>query len=396
MKKMQTFFDHRFLRRVFLLTRSSILEVTEAPVPCSQRHAFPAKRVHSLCGVAILLVVAFGLSTVANPSWAEQAIGQAGVDHSVLCKTDWMYRGQLGLSTHYFPLTMDSEEKVANAFQVQTVANQVTEAGAAWFLFTVQHQNWMMMAPNKTFDRIVGSSDYTPDRDIPLDLYRALNEKNVKLMIYVNLIMNAHPAVREAMGGWPPNDTLIDNIAAVYKEYSLRYGDKVAGWWVDGSGNPAYRNSSERERWFTTIAHALRAGNPNALVAISPALNFARYTLNSDITAGESNDLKPAPTGQWLDGAQWHMWTYLGGWWGSDGTRFSNQELGNYVSLVTSRGGALTFEVGTRGENREGLAGRSVPTRNAGFIDPTQIDQIKAIRKYLHPVESAPPTNCMN
>lgn len=392
MERRQAFSGHGFLRRIFLWARSGIPKVVEAP----QRHAFPAKRVHALRGFAVLLVVAFGLSTAAGPSWAEQANSQTDVDHSVLCRTDWMYRGVMGLSTHYFPLTVDSKEKIANAFQVQTVANQAAEAGASWFIFTVQHQNWMMMAPNETFDRIVGNSDYTPDRDIPLELYRALNEKNIKLVLYVNLFMHANPAVTKAMGGWPPNDTLIDNIAAVYREYSLRYGNKVAAWWVDGAGMPHYKNSPDRERWFATIADALRAGNPNALVAISPALEVARYTPNSDFTAGESNDLKPVPTNRWLDGAQWHLWTYLGGWWSSDGTRFSDQELGNYVSLVTSRGGALTFDVGTLGVNKASIAGRSEPTPYVGHIDPAQIEQIKAIRKYMHPATSAPPSNCGN
>lgn len=348
---------------------------------------------HHLWLAVRIFLLALGLSALPSQSWADRAAQQTKV---ALCKTDWMYRGEIGLSTHYYPLTVESEEKIANAFQVQTVANQAAEAGASWFVFTVQHQNWLMMAPNKTFDRIVGNSDYTPDRDIPLELYRVLNEKNIKLVLYVNLFMSANPAVTKAMGGWPPNDKLIENIAAVYREYSLRYGNKVAAWWVDGAGMPQYKNSPSRERWFDTIAHALRAGNPNALVAISPALEVGRYTPHSDFTAGESNDLKPVPAGRWLDGAQWHLWTYLGGFWSSDGTRFSNQELGNYVSTVTNKGGALTFDVGTLGVNREGITGISVPTPYVGYIDPAQIEQIKAIRKYRHPATSTRPTHCKN
>ncbi len=149
---------------------------------------------------------------------------------SVRCKTDWMYRGMLGLSTHYFPLTVASVERVADAFDVQRVANQATEAGAGWFVFTLQHQNWLMMAPNGTFDRVVGYSDRTPERDVPLELSRALGAKGIKLLLYVNLYMSAPPAVTQAMGGWPPNDQLVDQIAAVYREFSIHYGDKVAGW----------------------------------------------------------------------------------------------------------------------------------------------------------------------
>ncbi|SFI58025.1 alpha-L-fucosidase [Nitrosomonas sp. Nm34] len=379
-----------------MIEKSNISIMTEGEELGSKRYAICEKSVRSWRGLAVILIFYFGLFTAADLSWAEQANVQTSVNHSVLCKTDWMYRGKIGLSTHYFPLKKESVEEVANTFQVQKVANQVEESGASWFIFTLQHQNWMMMAPNETFDTIVGNSDYTPSRDIPLELYKALGKKNIKLILYVNIFMTANSMVKDTMGGWPPNDALINNIAAVYREYSLRYGNKVAAWWVDGAGVPQYKKSLNRERWFTMIANALRVGNPNALVAFNPGQVSNRYTLNSDFIAGESKNLRSIPNNRWLDGAQWHSWTYLGGFWSSGGVRFSNQELGEYIAQVTSKGGALTFDVGTLGFNREGSAGPSVPTPYVGYIDPAQIEQIKAIRKYLYPVTSPVPTNCKN
>lgn len=406
MKRWQAFFDGGFLMCAFWWARTNINKVAEVLILGSERYALPAKRMNYLFGFFAFFIVSCGQSIATIPLLAKQDVAQTSIDHLVLCKTDWMYRGEMGLSTHYFPLTMDSIEEVANAFQVQKVANQVAETPASWFVFTVQHQNWMMTTPNQTFDRILGNGDYTPDRDIPLELYRALNEKDIKLVLYVNLYMKADAGVEKAMGGWPPSDTLVDNIAAVYREYSLRYGNKVVGWWVDGAGMPQYKNSPNRERWFSKIASALRAGNPNALVSISPGLQIGRYSPNSDFIAGESDDLKPVPTGRWLDGAQWHVWTFLGGWWGSNGTRFPDKELGDYMALVTSRGGVLTFDVGTRGITREGRPTKGRPTKggvinkvttpNFGYIDPAQIKQIKTIRKYLYPVTSVPLSNCVN
>jgi len=352
---------------------------------CSARLLFSGERrlAFSLASVRHLgfwlgVLLLFGLPGTAV---ARDSVNSDVPTASVRCKTDWMYRGMVGLSTHYFPLTVASVESVADAFDVQRVANQATEAGSAWFVFTLQHQNWLMMAPNGTFDRFVGHGDRTPERDVPLELFRALDAKGIKLLLYVNLYMSAAPAVTQAMGGWPPNDQLVDRMAAVYREFSIRYGDKVAGWWVDGAGMPHYRNSPHRERWFAKIAGALRAGNPNAVVAISPALEVGRYSVDSDFTAGESNDLKPIPAGRWLDGAQWHLWTYLGGWWGSNGKRFSDQELGKYLALVTSRGGAITLDVGTWGVVRDGLKGDTAAVSEGGRIDPEQIVQIKRVRE---------------
>ena len=48
-------------------------------------------------------------------------------------RTAWMYEGKLGLATHYFPRTPEDVEKVTNTFDVERVAEQCEEAGAAWF-----------------------------------------------------------------------------------------------------------------------------------------------------------------------------------------------------------------------------------------------------------------------
>ncbi len=298
--------------------------------------------------------------------------------------TDWMYKGKMGLSTHYIADSPQILEKTATQFQVDKVAGQAAEAGAAWFLFTIHHQSWMMMAPNVTYDRILKTSERTADRDIPLELHRSLQAKGIQLMLYVNLRLDPRsvcPAdVREAMGGWPPNRILIDNIVAVYKEFSLRYGDKVAGWWVDGVWLKDYKDASRREEWFTAIANALRAGNPDALVAFNPGVGqMIRYSGQNEYVAGESDDLSFVPTGRWIDGAQWHVWTYVGGWWSSGGTRFADQQIRDYALQVIEKGGVLTFEVGTQGVSRAGYNGVITKTPYNGFIDPDQVQQIKKV-----------------
>ncbi|NJC88979.1 MAG: hypothetical protein FIB02_10710, partial [Desulfuromonas sp.] len=233
-------------------------------------HVFPLA-----CALCSFLVIV----SLSTPAFALQAGGSAPViqaESQRQCGKDWMSRGMIGLSTHYFVLRTEDNERLAAQFDAKKVAEQAADAGAAWFLFTLHHQAWIMMAPNATYDRIVGSGDYTAARDVPLELIRQLDKSGVKLMLYVNLRLDQKSAasalVRDRMGGWPPNDKLIENIAAVYREFSLRYGKNVVGWWVDGARLKEYRNSPNRERRFKTIADALRAGNPEALVAIKPGI----------------------------------------------------------------------------------------------------------------------------
>lgn len=353
---------------------------------------------------AVGVIVAVLLTAFTVPVWGDTS-KQLGPAARGSCKTNWLLEGKVGLSTHYFPLKPEQRNDMANAFQVERVAEQAAEAGASWLLFTVHHQPWIMLAPNATLDRLLGNSNYTSSRDVPLELHQQLLRYNIRLMLYVNLRLDPQSAaseeVRKAMGGWPPNDRVIENIASVYREFSLRYGDRVSGWWVDAAGLKEYRASPDRERWFKVIGDALRAGNPEALVTFNPGVTVRRYTGSDDYTAGESVGLDSVPEGRWMDRAQWHLWTFLGGWWESGGTRFSDDELERFVAQVTSHGGALTFEVGTSGINWEGRSvkgqgGVRKVTPHVGYIDPKQIEQIKAVMKHRQPAPIDQLTNCAN
>jgi len=313
---------------------------------------------------------------------------QAHADSGISCgaASDWMNAGKIGLSAHYFANSPKQLKQREDQLKIDEIANQASNAGVAWVLFTLYHQPWVMMAPNDTFERIIGRDDFTSKRDIPLDLYNALNKKNIRLMLYVNLRLDpgarVSPHIREAMGGWPPNDKLVENIATIFKEFSLRYGDKVSGWWVDGvQRNSAWGKSPNRERWFKEMANALRAGNSNALVAFNPGLETVRYSQQNDYIAGESVDLRPAPNGRWIDCAQWHIWTYLGESWGLGGTRFTNETLLDYANRVFKKGGVITFEVGMNGRADYGGIQMS---ENIGRIDPSQVEQIRFITQRVH------------
>ncbi len=304
------------------------------------------------------------------------------------CPVTWLKKGQFGVSTHYFPRRPDEIARVANNIDVTALAARAADIGASWVLFTLQQENWLLMAPNQTFARIVGSDQFMSRRDVPMELIGELKKRGIKPILYLNLRMDPTRGVNRqlatAMGGWPPTEQLIKNISAVYREYAVRYGSDVAGWWIDGAGIPEFGSSPSREGWFRTISDALRAGNPDAMIAFSPGLHIGRYSQFSNYTAGESNDLVQLPAdGGCIDGVQWHEWTYLGGWWGADGTRFADPQLCRYAVAVVSRGGSLTFDIGTWGERRDGMNGPRTNVRAGGVADAAQVKQLTWLHERL-------------
>ena len=303
-------------------------------------------------------------------------------------RTAWMFEGKLGLTTHYSPAAVDKVDTCAERFDVEKVAEQCEAAGAKWFMLTLHHQHWLMQAPNEVLDQLTGHSGYTAKRDLIMDLHAALERRGICLMVYLNMRIDpesaCQPEIQRALGPWPPTDENFRHAAAVFGCFAERYGDRVAGWWIDGVWIDAIKHQpvDRRERWFGMIAQALRAGNPEAALAFNPGVRdvFTRYSVHNDFLAGEANDLQPPPEERLFDGAQWHLWTYLGPWWGGGGRRYETAELCDWAQTVVRRGGVLSFEVGTRGIIKQGMHDKA-PRREGpvGSIDPRQVEQVRAV-----------------
>ncbi len=350
---------------------------------------FNKSAVSILAGVIVLSVLA-----------AVQAENESVKSDLASERTQWMYEGKIGLATTYCAWKIEDVEKVANDFQVEKIAEQASQVGAKWFMLTIQHQPWLLLAPNMTYDEILGHSKYTPQRDVPMELYDALAKRGIRMMLYVTLRLDRRsycnmvdPEIAKRMGGWPAemSDRLFDNIAAVYREYSLRYGKKVSGWWIDGAWIDEIKHAKDREKWFGKIADALRAGNPDAAIAFNPGDDkWYRYTDQNDYLAGETNDLTYKPDeGRFKDGVQWHAWTHLGNRWASSGCRFDTAELIDYAKDVIAAGGALTFGVGSRGfvSPPKGVKADPLITDHFGYIDPLQVEQFRAVTEAVSTID---------
>jgi len=166
--------------------------------------------------------------------------------------------------------------------------------------------------------------------------------------------------------------------AEMYKEYSLRYGDKISGWWIDG----CYDNCDFNERIAKLYVDAMKAGNPNTVVALNGGTRTqdCRFEVEdyhcgerwSPTVVGQNTFYNDNPTSRWTEkGFQQQYWSYLGSNWGQGGTSHKTDELVKHAYEVLVSGAALTFDICTTSVD------------DKGTIDPDQLAQLKAIRDYV-------------
>ena len=296
--------------------------------------------------------------------------------------TDWFRQAGSGVFVHYLSGLQNSHESIhslgketpwdecVREFDTERFAQAMQEAGAGYVIFTVMQVTRFMIAPNAAYDRISG---YAPGeacatRDLIEDLYQSLSKRGIPLMLYYTGDgPRADPKANAGFGFKPPvTAEFVQRWTDVAREYSRRYGDKIKGWWVDG----CYPWIGYNNENLTLFAQALKAGNPNAIVAFNRGVDplVLSYTPAEDFTCGEQNRFFDMPAERWLDGEQWHILSYMGTGWGHPGTQYSKRELREYVFDVTQRGGVVSIDV---------LLFRD------GSLDRSQVEILKEVRREL-------------
>jgi len=314
--------------------------------------------------------------------------------------TDWFSRAGFGVFVHYLnelqnnAATLQSLgrsttwDECVKEFDTERFASAMAEAGAGYVIFTTHQRTRFLIAPNAAFDRITGyrPGEACATRDLIEDLYHSLSKRKIPLMLYWTGTGPSSDAKANASMGWdtPIPDAWIKKWAAITAEYGERYGKKVAGWWVDGCyakhGNLGYNDAK-----LAPLARALKAGNPQRIIALNPGVELSAYSVHDDYTAGEMNAFLERPASRWLDGKQWHVLSYLGperadnylsAGWCEPGSKYGKQELAEYVRTVHQKGGVVSIDV---------LLFRD------GGIDRSQLEVLKAIRPALIPQKDLTP-----
>ncbi len=323
--------------------------------------------------VAQVLLLAFVWSTVSS--------GQT--------RAAWMQQAQWGVMTHYLAdwhaqvhgltMTVDQWNKLVDGFDVETMARQLESVGARYYQISIGQNSGYYLSPNATYDKIVGiQPSKCSRRDLIADLYDALSKHGIKLMVYLPSGAPGQDKVADAALEWRngpnPNREFQRKWEQVIREWSLRWGKKVAGWWFDGCYFPNSMYRSPDPPNFASFAAAARAGNPDAAVAFNPGVVYRMLSLTpyEDFTAGEIDNpdlvtIRRAADGK-IDGTQIQMLSYLGTTWGKGTPRFSTDQMIAYTRKIRDSGGAVTWDV---------------PADLNGAISQPFLDQLSALGKAL-------------
>ncbi len=291
-------------------------------------------------------------------------------------RTVWFKNAKWGVFTHYLaetvvteqPATVDSWNAAVASFDANLLADQLASIGAGYYVITLGQNSGFYCSPNATYDQYVGiTPSKCATRDLIADLYEPLHAKGIKLMVY--LPAGAPDRDEEAMKalewkcGQYPLWTYVDGKPKgqddrleafqkkwedIIREWSVRWGTRVAGWWFDGCYFPDAMYRFPNPPNFESFAAAARAGNPDSIVAFNPGVLDPIISLTpvEDYTAGEIND----PTvvkckSRWVDGAQFHMLSFLGPMWAQGPPRFTDVQVMTTTMGINSKGGVVTWDV---------------------------------------------------
>jgi hypothetical protein len=241
-----------------------------------------------------------------------------------------------------------------NDFNVKTFVKSLVAVKADYVIFTLQQIDRFFCIPNSYYENITGYKRgmATSHRDLINDLYNELSKHKIKLFLYITgdgprADMVAARALKNSSarnkdGKFIADKDWVNNWSKVLRSISLQYGNKVSGWWVDG----CYGFVGYNAALLKPIYMALKAGNPNSIVALNGGpSDLVSKNVIENYTAGESSALTDFPKTIYSKNYKWHILSYLGSEWAKQGSRFSSEYLTNYIRKVNRLKGMVTIDV---------------------------------------------------
>jgi Alpha-L-fucosidase len=302
-------------------------------------------------------------------------------------RADWMKKAKWGVMSHYLAdwkareiggqMTVAKWNELVNNFDVDGLAKQLHSFGAGYLIFTIGQNSGYYDSPNSTYDKIVGiQPSKCSKRDLIADLADALNKYGIKLIAYLPSGAPGQDKIATEALKWENgphrNKEFQINWQNIIREWSLRWGKRVAGWWFDGCYWPSTMYRSCEAPNFETFAAAARAGNPESIVAFNPGVVYRSISITSyeDYTAGELDQpdrMKIIRTFDGnVDGAQLHYLSHLGERWGMGGPRFTTDQVIEWSKQIIEKDGAITWDT---------------PIGVNGLYSQQFLDQLKSLGK---------------
>lgn len=300
-----------------------------------------------------------------------------------MSNTDWFYERGYGIFVHHMESIVNDSNRINSMgkstswdeclrdFDYELFASQVAETGAGYVIITIMQGSKYMLAPNETYNRITGyqPGEACPTFDFIEELYEALHKRDIDLMLYYT---GNGPHLDEIAGNafghrdrGPVSQEFLDDWTAVLREYSMRYGTKIKGWWMDGfSAWRGYNNTDGLDK-LKMYVDACKAGNPDAIVAFNHygVINewggqrkwVAPGTRVCDYTAGEMIYFEDIPVQPFIHGTKcrWHILSHIAkspdqmayNGWAKPGSNYSPEYLADYYGKVHEHGGVMSIDV---------------------------------------------------
>ncbi len=286
----------------------------------------------------------------------------------------WLREAGWGVMCHYlagipggggdaFVIEAETWQAQVEAFDVPALVEQVAGTGARYLLFTVGQNSGHYCSPNPVYDELTGlRPSRCARRDLIAELGDALSARGLRLLVYTTGGAPEWPPAAAALG-WVNNHRQPGHRLAEFQrrwnrilaEWSIRWGRRVSGWWIDGCYFAETMYAFADEPNWDSLRAALKAGNPEALVAFNPGVKVPIVSQGGeDYTAGEIAGA--LPVGRWhqggfttrhetVDGAQYHVLSFLGESWRLGEPRFADELAAAYTRFVIANGGAITWDV---------------------------------------------------
>ncbi len=334
--------------------------------------------------VTVLLVATISLMGTGNISAAKH-------------KTDWFQAARWGVMTHYLvDNNVSAQEWIdrVRKFDVQGLAKQLKSVGAGYYMITIGQNSGHYCAPNAKYDAHTGIlPSKCSTRDLVADLYNALNPLGIKLMVYLPAGAPAQDSIAVNKLAWingaVRNQQFQVKWESIIREWSLRWGKKVSGWWFDGVYWPQEMYEHPQAPNFRSFAAAAKAGNSDSIIAFNSAIKYQYPLVNvssyEDYTAGEMNEpLGVECESRWVGKSQLHILSYLGATWGSGKNRYTNQQVSKITNNLNKCGGVITWDI---------------PIKSNGLIVQSFVDQLVALKnspKNIQLLAPRPPGNLAN
>ncbi len=239
----------------------------------------------------------FRKTSATTSSW-NMADAKWGVGHHFLAG------GTLD-NANYGITKYDDWNKYINDFDVTRYADVAEKLGFGYVIFTIGQNRGYVATTSSVYDKNappcpslsiapgcknqagVAKADYTPTRDLILDLGKALKAKKIKLITY----LPAHIPDRwtgKKLAPQYPDWWITDFIT----EKSKVWGTNVAGWWFDGYW-PIMKAEKKNNKFpiLTKIHKSVISGNSDARLTFNTGVGKDTSDPFSNYTAGEYNNL---------------------------------------------------------------------------------------------------------